>query len=128
MGKGKKIRSSTGDVVTGTTLPLDQQIERAKTTKQRDKQRVKDRIVKKQKEEDDQVRIRVIFSSSGRLFFVIILFYCKFIISVYRRRLEREDFGRGSETETANRRGALWRFAIGQELPGQVRVQFSHLE
>jgi len=41
-------------VVTGTSLPLDQQIERSKTTKQRDKQRVKDRIVKKHKEEDDQ--------------------------------------------------------------------------
>uniref|UniRef100_A0A914VFM0 Bystin n=1 Tax=Plectus sambesii TaxID=2011161 RepID=A0A914VFM0_9BILA len=55
MGKGKKIRSSTGDTVAATSLPLDQQIERAKTTKQRDKERVKDRVIKKQKQQiDDQ--------------------------------------------------------------------------
>ncbi|MFH4981256.1 hypothetical protein AB6A40_007965 [Gnathostoma spinigerum] len=55
--KGSKIKSGTGDLVTASALPLDQQIEAARTETQRDVPRQKDRILKRAKPANEYIDV-----------------------------------------------------------------------
>lgn len=56
MGKSKKLKSSAGDLISKSALPLDLQIEQSKRESGRDVARVKQRKLKRTKS-DDEVRI-----------------------------------------------------------------------